>query len=186
MKSNLLYCFSTIIFISQLVSLIGICSRGIEKISFSNLDTSIQEKSIYYFYREKIMVSPIELNMEIKINEPFNASLILSDINPISGLKTEKILKISINSSKKDKSKIYLQIQTRSEQKEIPSGTKDKVTKIELPIQDKLKNKDLQYSNIKFNFFIEKNEIKILHSKVVIFSEFIDTENFLETMLIYS
>ena len=48
--------------------------------------------------------------------------------------------------------------------------------KIELPIQDKLKNKDLQYSHIKLNFFIEKNEIKILHSKVVIFSEFIDTE----------
>ena len=177
MKSNLLYCFSTIIFISQLVSLIGICSRGIEKISFSNLDTYIQEKSIYYFYREKIMVSPIELNMEIEINEPFNASLILSDINPISGLKTEKILKISINSSsKKDKSKIYLQIQKKSEQKEIPSGTKDKVTKIELPIQDKLKNKDLQYSRIKLSFFIEKNEIKILHSKVVIFREFIDTE----------
>ena len=103
MKSNLLYCFSTIIFISQLVSLIGIGSRGIEKISFSNLDTSIQEKSNYYFYREKIVVSPIELNMEIEINESFNASLILSDIDPNFGLKTEKILKISINSSKKDK-----------------------------------------------------------------------------------
>ena len=73
MKSNLLSFFATIIFISQIVSSVGACSRGIEMISFSNLDTSIQEKSNYYFHRKKIMVSPIEINMEIEINESFKA-----------------------------------------------------------------------------------------------------------------
>ena len=130
------------------------------------------------------MASPLEINMEIEIKEPFHASLFLSKANPIFGLKPKKFLKVTISFFKKDKSKIYLQFQKTSTENDIHLGVKDKMIKIELPIQEKMKNpteipdkkKDLQYSSIKLSFLIEKNEIKILHSKDVVFSEFIDTE----------
>ena len=145
-------------------------------ITFSNLDTSIQEKSIYYFHKEKIMASPLEINMEIEIKEPVHASLILSKINPIFELKTEESLKISIDSSKKNKSKIYLRFQKTSGQNEILLGAKDKMIEIELTIEENANNlNEISYFSIKLSFLIEKNEIKILYSKNVIYSGFIDT-----------
>ena len=183
----LLY-FASIIFISEVVLSTNTCLNGMDEISLSNLAISIQKNSIYYFHQDKILTSPLEINMEIEIQESVHASLILSKANPkFFGFKTKNFLEIGFDSTKEDQSKILLNVKKTSKENGVNSHNKGKKIELEIPIKNKIgdsneipvKETELYHSGIKLTFLIEKNEFKILNAKDVIFSESIDVRKVL-------
>ena len=186
MTSKILLYFASIVFVSQAVLLSGgTCLNGMNEISFSDLAASIQEKSTLYFYKDKILASPLEINMEMEIKESIHASLILSKANPkFFGFKNKGFLEIGIDSIKEDKSKIRLNVKKTSKKNAANSYDKEKIIRLDASVQKKMgdpnkipdKKEELHHSSIKLVIRIEKNEIKILYSKAVVFSEPIDIQ----------
>ena len=188
MKMNMLLYFASIVFISEVVLSTSTCLNGMNEISLSNLATSIQKNSIYYFHQDKILTSPLEINMEIKIQESVHASLILSKANPkFFGFKTKHFLEIGIDSTKKGQSKIFLNVKKTPEENGVNSHDKGKKIELDIPIQNKMgdsneildKETELHHPSIKLSFLIEKNEFKILYAKDVVLSEPIDVRKVL-------
>ena len=185
---NMLLYFASIVFISEVVLSTSTCLNGMNEISLSNLATSIQKNSIYYFHQDKILTSPLEINMEIKIQESVHASLILSKANPkFFGFKTKHFLEIGIDSTKKGQSKIFLNVKKTPEENGVNSHDKGKKIELDIPIQNKMgdsneildKETELHHPSIKLSFLIEKNEFKILYAKDVVLSEPIDVRKVL-------
>ena len=129
MKDKTFFYLVNMICIYHIVSSASICPAGTEMIPFSNLTSNIRENSIYYIKKEKIMTSPLKINLEIGIIESIHTSLILSESIPIKGFNNPNALVINITPSKEDKEKISLKFKKDLKKKESILMTKKELSR---------------------------------------------------------
>ena len=187
MGEKIFYYLAIMICIYHIASASSICPMGMKMISFSNPTISSRQNSAYYFNGEKIFTTHLKINLEIEVKESVQTSLILSNSGPKLGLNIQNALIVNIIPFKENKTKVFIKVQKKYQENDEFSDGKERIIKIDLPNQEKLKDskqyltkgKESQSISIKLEVLIEKNEMKIIYSKFIIFSELIDFDKLL-------
>ena len=167
MNKKICYSYVFIILLCNIIASLNICPKGMDLYFISEPKTSIREKSIYYTFGDTIKTTEVYINLEIKPKEQSYASLIISKGIPQNASK-KNLLELNFI-SKKDKNRIFLQIQKNIN--ETHSENEDEMIPIE--------SNDIPIT-MKFDIFIEKKEMTIIYKQNIAYSKIISVENLLD------
>ena len=179
---NKIFNFVALILLFSTVSAsINVCPKGLDpyySFSLAQFKTSIQENSISYLLENTIKIDHSYMSLEILPKEMSYISLILSKDIHKSNLK-ENALAFDFDFQRRKKALLKIKKYLTS----ASSENKDEIITLDPIIQESQKGPnaidEINKEIMKFDIYLEKTEIKIIHFKKVIYSKKFDLEKLL-------